>query len=85
MGHSDLYDQAAAASRQGLKKVEDAARRSLDQIADGVGGMRTQVARASERTMDYVHEAPLRSALMALAAGTLVFALVRLLNTRASR
>ena len=85
MGHSDLYDQATGASRQRLKKVEEAARRSLDQLADGVDGLRSQMARASGRTLDYVHEAPLRSALMALAAGTLAFALVRLLNTRSAR
>jgi ElaB/YqjD/DUF883 family membrane-anchored ribosome-binding protein len=80
MGHSDLYASATEASRQSLQKVEGAARRGLDQIADGVDRVRTQVARASDRTVGYVHDAPVRSALVVLAAGTLVYALVRALS-----
>lgn len=75
MGHSDQY----------LQKVETAARRGLDQIADGVHTVRSQVARATDRTVGYVHDAPVRSALVVLAVGTLVFAAVRLLNARNSR
>ncbi len=85
MGHSDLYDQAADASKAGLKKVEDAARRSIDRLADSVDDMRHQVARASDRTLSYVHDQPVRSALVAVAAGALVFGLVRLLSSRSSR
>ena len=80
MGHSDLYASAADASRQGLQKVEDAARRGMDQIVDSVDRVRTQVARASDRTVGYVQDAPVRSALVVLAAGTLVYALVRALS-----
>ena len=80
MGHSDLYSSAAEASRQGLQKVEGAARRSLDQLSDGVDRVRTQVARASDRTVGYVQDAPVRSALVVLAAGALVYALVRALS-----
>jgi len=80
MGHSDLYATAADASRQGLQKVEDAARRSLDQIADGVSQVRTQVVRASDRTVGYVKDAPVRSALVALAVGALGYALVKALS-----
>lgn len=75
MGHSDQY----------LQKVETAARRGLDQITDGVHAVRSQVARATDRTVGYVHDAPVRSALVVLAVGTLVFAAVRLLNARNSR
>ena len=46
MGHSDLYATATDASRQGLQKVEGAARRGFDHLADGVDRVRTQVARA---------------------------------------
>lgn len=63
-----------------LQKVEDAARRGLNQIADRFGDVRSQVARASERTVGYVQDAPVRSALVALAAGALVYALVRTLS-----
>ena len=80
MGHSDIYATATEASRQGLQKVEGAARRGIEQLADGVDRVRTQVARASDRTVGYVHDAPVRSALVVLAAGTLVYALVRALS-----
>jgi ElaB/YqjD/DUF883 family membrane-anchored ribosome-binding protein len=80
MGHSDLYASATEASHQSLQKVEGAARRRLDQIADSVERVRTQMARASDRTVGYVHDAPVRSALVVLAAGTLVYALVRALS-----
>ena len=85
MGHSDLYNQAADTSKLALEKVENAARRSIDRLADSVDGMRTQVARVSDRTIGYVHDAPVRSALVAVAAGALVFGLVRLLSSRSSR
>jgi ElaB/YqjD/DUF883 family membrane-anchored ribosome-binding protein len=85
MGHSDLYNQAADTSKLALEKVENAARRSIDRLADSVDGMRTQVARASDRAVGYVHDAPVRSALVAVAAGALVFGLVRLLSSRSSR
>lgn len=75
MGHSDQY----------LQKVESVARRGLDQIADGVHSMRSQVARATDRTVGYVHEAPVRSALVVLAVGTLVFAVTRMLSSRNAR
>ncbi|MFG6432188.1 hypothetical protein [Roseateles sp. LYH14W] len=75
MGHSDQY----------LQQVETAARRGLGQIADGVHTVRSQVARATDRTVGYVHDAPVRSALVVLAVGTLVFAAVRLLRARNPR
>lgn len=91
MGHSDLYATAADASRQGLQKVEDAARRTVDQIADRVDSVRnaaapvidrvrTQVVNASDRTVSYVQDKPVRSALVAVAAGALVYAVVRALS-----
>lgn len=85
MGHSDLYTQAADTSRQALEKVENAARRSIDRLADSVDDMRHQVARASDRAINYVHDAPVRSALVALAAGAVVFGIVRLLSSRSTR
>ena len=75
MGHSDLY----------LQKVEAAARRGLDQLSDGLDSARSQVSRATDRTLGYVHDAPVRSALAALAVGTLVYAVVRVLSSRGSR
>ncbi len=92
MGHADLYDQAADASRLGLQKAEDAARRSIEQLSEGVDdvrdavtpvlrSVRSRVADASDRTMGYVREQPVRSVLALAAAGTLMYALVRLLGS----
>lgn len=80
MGHSDIYATATEASRHSLQKVESVARRGLDQLADGVDRVRTQVARASDRTVGYVHDAPVRSALVVLAVGTLAYVLARALS-----
>ncbi|PTT78902.1 hypothetical protein DBR42_22540 [Pelomonas sp. HMWF004] len=95
MGHSDLYSDATDDVRQGVDKIERAAHRGLDQVAHRVDSVRDaagpvidrlrhQVARASDRTLGYVHEAPVRSALVALAAGAVVFGIVRLLSSRSS-
>jgi ElaB/YqjD/DUF883 family membrane-anchored ribosome-binding protein len=82
MGHSDLYSQATDATKASLEKVERAARRSIDRLADSVDDMRHQLARASDRTMGYVQDQPVRSALMVVAAGALVYGLARMLSTR---
>jgi len=82
MGHSDLYSQATDATKARLEKVERAARRSIDRLADSMDDMRYQVSRVSDRTIGYVQDQPVRSALMAVAAGALIFGLVRLLSTR---
>jgi ElaB/YqjD/DUF883 family membrane-anchored ribosome-binding protein len=82
MGHSDLYSQATDATKASLEKVEAAARRSIDRLADSVDDMRHQVSRMSDRTMGYVHDQPVRSALMVVAAGALIYGLVRMLSSR---
>lgn len=93
MNHADLYDDAAAASRRGLKKARRAARHSLIQLSEGVEDLqdavapvlrraRSRAADASGRTLGYVREEPVRSALAVVAVGTLVYALARLLSPR---
>jgi hypothetical protein len=76
-----------------LQPLERAARRGLERLADHVedardaaGPVMRRMRRTSVRVMDRMHDAPVRSALTALAVGTLAYALVRLVGgTRASR
>ncbi|MGQ3052534.1 MAG: hypothetical protein ACT6S0_12185 [Roseateles sp.] len=95
MGHSDLYNEASEATRNGLHKAESAARRGLDHLGESVSGvrdavapvmrdMRSRVVNASDRTIGYVRDEPVRSALVAAAVGTLVFAVWHLLGSRSS-
>jgi len=95
MGHADWIDDAADTSRLGLQKAQSAARRGLDHLADGVSeardamapvlrNMRSGVSQVRERTVDYVRDEPVRSALVAAAVGTLVFALWHMLSSRSN-
>lgn len=95
MGHADWVDDAADASRQGLKTVRSAAKRGLDQLADGVSdardavvpvlqNMRSGVSDAYGRTVGYVRNEPVRSAIVAAAVGTLVYAVWQMLSTRSN-
>ncbi|MGM9484034.1 hypothetical protein ACS5PN_22760 [Roseateles sp. NT4] len=61
--------------------IHDAA----DAVAPLLSDVRSRVARASDRTLGYVRDEPVRSAIAAAAVGTLVFALWHLLSSRNSR
>ena len=93
MGHSDLYSDATEATRQGLQKAESAARRGLDHLGESaisvrdavapvIRDVRTRVVNASDRTIGYVRDEPVRSVLVAAAVGTLVFAVWHMLGSR---
>ena len=58
---------------------------AADAVAPVLRDMRTRVTQASDRTLSYVRDEPLRSAIAAAAVGTLVFALWHLLSSRNSR
>jgi len=61
--------------------IHDAA----DKVAPMLRDVRSRVAEASDRTLGYVREQPVRTAVAAAAVGTLVFALWHLLSSRNSR
>ena len=61
--------------------IHDAA----DKVAPMLRDVRSRVAEASDRTLGYVREQPIRTAVAAAAVGTLVFALWHLLSSRNSR
>lgn len=61
--------------------IHDAADKVVPMLRD----VRSRVADASDRTLGYVREQPVRTAVAAAAVGTLVFALWHLLSSRNSR
>ena len=75
MAHTDLSD---------VHEVHEV-RELRGAVAPLIRNVRSRVADASDRTLGYVREAPVRSALAAAAVGTLVYALVQMLSSRGSR
>lgn len=58
---------------------------AADKVAPLLRDVRSRVAQASDRTLGYVREEPVRTAIAAAAVGTLIFALWHLLSSRNSR
>ena len=79
---TDWRDQAAPTLNRLTDRATDAARDGADWVRDRSGRVRGIAARASDRTATYVRDEPLRSALMAVAAGTVIYALMRMLRGR---
>lgn len=75
-------EQAAPAMERVSERASDLARQSSQWVRDSGQRMRRQVVRASDRTVGYVRDEPVRSVMIAAAAGALLFALVRMLGSR---
>jgi hypothetical protein len=73
-----LRDEAAPVIDRVAERASDLARESAHWVQDRGERLREQAARASDRTVGYVREEPLRATLMAMAAGALIYALVRM-------
>lgn len=79
---AEMRDQAGPTVDRIRSRAADAARHGMDWMRDSGYRVRTSVGRASDRTVGYVREEPLRSVLMAAAAGALLFAVVRIVAGR---
>lgn len=77
--------EASRASHNAMQKVAAAAHEWRDEAAPAVDRMRRSLAHASERTVGYVRDEPVRTVLMAAAAGAVLYAMLRLFNGRHSR
>ena len=80
---TDWRDKARPTTDRLTERATVAARDGADWMMDKSGRMRDGVARASDRTVGYVRDEPVRSALMVVAAGTLLYALLRMMKSRA--
>jgi ElaB/YqjD/DUF883 family membrane-anchored ribosome-binding protein len=82
---AEWRDEAAPVVDRITRRAEGLARDGAHWVQDGTDRVRSTVVRASDRTVGYVREEPVRSVLMAAAAGALIFALVRMLSGRSDR
>ena len=72
----DLRNQAARVSSQ----AEAAARRGMEAVRDGSQQLRERAQRATDQTVAYVKDEPIKSMLIAAATGAVLMALVSLMG-----
>jgi ElaB/YqjD/DUF883 family membrane-anchored ribosome-binding protein len=82
---ADWRDEAAPVVDRLSDRASQAARQGADWVRDNSGRVRQQVAKVSDRTVGYVRDEPVRTVLMAAAAGAVIYAFVRLLSSRNER
>jgi ElaB/YqjD/DUF883 family membrane-anchored ribosome-binding protein len=78
----EARDQASPVMNRVAAKAEELARRSADAMRDRREQIREQAWRAQDVTVGYIKDEPLKSILMAAAAGAAIMALVQLLRSR---
>lgn len=75
----DVKDQAAPVLNRVASKAEELARRSADAMRDGTAQIKERAQRASDATVGYIKDEPIKAILIAAAAGAALMALVSLL------
>ena len=78
----DAKDQAAPVINRVAAKAEDLARRSADMARESAAQMKDRALRYSDATVGYIKDEPVKSILIAAAAGAALMALVSLLSRR---
>ncbi len=76
----DVKDQAAPVLNRVATKAEELARRSADAMRDSGAQIKERAQRASYATVGYIKDEPVKSILIAAAAGAALMALVTLLS-----
>ena len=76
----DVRDQAAPVINRVAAKAEELAKRSADVVRDRSQQIKEQAYRAQDMTVGYIKDEPLKSILIAAAAGAALMALVQLLT-----
>jgi len=78
----DVKDQAAPVLNRVAAKAEELARRSADAVRDRSADVRDRALRASDATIGYIKDEPVKAILIAAATGAALMALVSLLSRR---
>ena len=76
----DVRDQAAPVLNRVAEKAETLARRGLDAVKDGSQQIREKAARASDSTVGYIKDEPVKAILIAAATGAALMALISLMT-----
>ena len=76
----DLRQQAAPLLNRGAEQAGALAQRSVDALRDGTQQLRDKALRASDSTVNYVREEPVKAMLIAAATGAALMALVNLMS-----
>lgn len=80
-----LVDQAAPLLDRASEQASALAQRGVDAWRDGSQHLRDASFRARDSTLDYIKDEPVKSVLIAAAAGAALVALVGLLGRRSTR
>ena len=76
----DVRDQAAPVINRVAAKAQELASRSADVMRDRSALLKEQASRAQDMTVGYIKDEPLKSIIIAAAAGAALMALVQLLT-----
>lgn len=77
-----MVDEAAPVIDRLTHRAQDMAHRGQEWLHDNTERVRTGLVRASDRTVGYVRDEPVRSVLAAAAVGAVVYALARMILGR---
>lgn len=80
----DLRDEAAPALNRFTAKAEDLARRGADAVRDTSAQLKEKALQASDTTVGYIKDEPVKSMLIAAATGAVLMGLIGLM-TRSRR
>ncbi|MDD5336529.1 MAG: hypothetical protein PHS32_22555 [Rhodoferax sp.] len=75
-----LADQAVQSADQAIKSTQRVAQDALDSVRDTSRQLRQQAHYASDRTVDYIRDDPIKAMLIAAATGAALMALVNLVS-----
>lgn len=81
----DVRSRAAPVIDRLTSQAESAARRSLDAVRDTSAQVRERALRASDVTVGYIRDEPLKAMLIAAAAGAALMALLSLMGRARDR
>jgi ElaB/YqjD/DUF883 family membrane-anchored ribosome-binding protein len=74
--HNNLADQAAPLRNRATEQASVLAQRGVDAVREGSRQVRDQALRASDGTLHYVRQEPVKSILIAAAVGATLMALL---------
>ena len=81
----DIRDQAAPLVNRATEQVSAIAHRSADAVRDSSRQLRDKALDASDKTVNYIKEEPVKSILIAAATGAALMGLISLMSRSRSR